>query len=265
MSSSPSKIATPTSNEPSFPSVVTAFQDWVKDLEDEQVVKESIRTSVRELEASGREIAALLQKVHHASGYSNLPSVVREVEGLFESKIHEHFKQLAEVVPSGQYFRYHYMYNVTIQRFVYQAALTHYLKAEDLLLLDDAAKMLGIEHTSYKPPGHQDAMLADDSKEGKSDKSPTLDVFHLDLEDYLAGITQLSNELSRLVVNAVTHGDYQRPKRIATFLNNLDGGFRLLNLKNDMLRKKFDSLKYDLKKVEEVVYDLSIRGLLKDN
>jgi hypothetical protein len=36
-----------------------------------------------------------------------------------------------------------------------------------------------------------------------------------------------------------------------------------LNLKNDGLRKKFDSLKYDMKKVEEVVYDLSIRGLLK--
>ena len=40
-------------------------------------------------------------------------------------------------------------------------------------------------------------------------------------------------------------------------------GFRLLNLKNDGLRKKFDSLKYDMKKVEEVVYDLSIRGLNK--
>ena len=39
--------------------------------------------------------------------------------------------------------------------------------------------------------------------------------------------------------------------------------FRLLNLKNDNLRKKFDGIKYDLKKVEEVVYDLSIRGLNK--
>merc|ERR1712043_6684 len=151
------------------------------------------------------------------------------------------------------------MYNMTIQRFVYQAALTHYLKTEDLLLLEDAAKMLGIEYTSYKKN------FADDANSDKSLEKHSLDVFHLDLEDYLAGITQLSNELSRLVVNAVTHGDYQRPKRIATFLNNLDGGFRLLNLKNDMLRKKFDSLKYDLKKVEEVVYDLSIRGLLKDN
>lgn len=36
-------------------------------------------------------------------------------------------------------------------------------------------------------------------------------------------------------------------------------------MKNDTLRKKFDGIKYDLKKVEEVVYDLSIRGLNKTN
>ena len=260
MSSSPSNITAASTNEPSFPSVMNAFQDWVKDLEEEQIVKESIRNRVRELEASGRELAAILQKVHHASGYSNLSAVIKEVEGVFQTRIQDHFKHLAEVVPPGQYFRYHFMYNMTIQRFVYQAALTHYLKTEDLLLLEDAAKMLGIEYTSYKK--------SDTSQDAMSEETPekhSLDVFHLDLEDYLAGITQLSNELSRLVINAVTHGDYQRPKKIATFLNNLDGGFRLLNLKNDMLRKKFDSLKYDLKKVEEVVYDLSIRGLLKEN
>ena len=34
-------------------------------------------------------------------------------------------------------------------------------------------------------------------------------------------------------------------------------------MKNDTLRNKFDGIKYDLKKVEEVVYDLSIRGLNK--
>nr|XP_032525102.1 translin [Danaus plexippus plexippus] len=41
--------------------------------------------------------------------------------------------------------------------------------------------------------------------------------------------------------------------------------YRLLNLKNDHLRKRFDALKYDVKKIEEVVYDLSIRGLLAKN
>lgn len=40
----------------------------------------------------------------------------------------------------------------------------------------------------------------------------------------------------------------------------LDVGFRFLNFKNDFFRKKFDGFKYDLKKIEEVVYDLIIRG-----
>ena len=76
-------------------------------------------------------------------------------------------------------------------------------------------------------------------------------------------------------MNCVTSEDYSRPERIATFISTLHTGFRyrlsfdqllnlnqprLLNLKNDNLRKKFDGIKYDLKKVEEVVYDLSIRG-----
>ena len=60
-------------------------------------------------------------------------------------------------------------------------------------------------------------------------------------------------------MNCVTQGDYERPIRISAFVGDLLTGFRLLNLKNDGLRKKFDSLKYDTKKLEEVVYDLSIR------
>lgn len=70
---------------------------------------------------------------------------------------------------------------------------------------------------------------------------------------------------SRMCVNTVIAGDYEKPMKIAAFLSELDAAFRLLNLKNDALRKKFDGLKYDLKKVEEVVYDLSIRGLKKPN
>ncbi|KAL7991803.1 hypothetical protein Chor_016059 [Crotalus horridus] len=87
--------------------------------------------------------------------------------------------------------------------------------------------------------------------------------FHLDIEDYLSGVLTLASELSRLAVNSVTAGDYCRPLRISAFINELDSGFRLLNLKNDSLRKRYDGLKYDVKKIEEVVYDLSIRGLSK--
>lgn len=60
----------------------------------------------------------------------------------------------------------------------------------------------------------------------------------------------------------MTAGDYQSPLAIAKFIGDLDAGFRLLNLKNDNLRKRFDGLKYDLKKCEEVVYDITLRGLV---
>eukprot|EP00850_Spirogloea_muscicola_P006322 SM000030S11331 [mRNA] locus=s30:164988:167172:- [translate_table: standard] len=87
--------------------------------------------------------------------------------------------------------------------------------------------------------------------------------FPLDLEDYLLGVCSVSNEMPRYVVNQVTAGDYDCPRRVSSFLSELFAAFRLLNLRNDFLRKRFDGLKYDLKRVEEVLYDVKIRGLLE--
>lgn len=72
----------------------------------------------------------------------------------------------------------------------------------------------------------------------------------------------VSNFQSRFAVNSVINNDYDQPVQILKFLTELSVGFRLLNFKNDWLRKRFDALKYDVKKVEEIVYDLSIRGLV---
>ena len=63
-----------------------------------------------------------------------------------------------------------------------------------------------------------------------------------------------------IVVNSVTAGDYLRPFRVAQFLSELSSGFRLLNLKNDNLRKRFDGLRSE-EGGGGGVYDLSIRGL----
>ena len=124
---------------------------------------------------------------------------------------------------------------------VFVTTLIHYLRHDQLLFWAPTAQRLGMTH---------DQELRDEQ-------------LYLDFEDYLGGVIQLSNELSRFTVNCVTNGDFQRPVNISSFLQEVLEGFRLLNLKNDSLRKKFDSIKYDMKKVEEVVYDLSIRGLVK--
>lgn len=88
------------------------------------------------------------------------------------------------------------------------------------------------------------------------------DVFHLTIEEYLLALISLLEELSRLARNSVTLGDYQRPMQISQFIKDVHAGFQILNLKNDTLRKRSDGIKYKVKEVEDVVYDLSLRGLL---
>lgn len=87
----------------------------------------------------------------------------------------------------------------------------------------------------------------------------------MEMDDYFVGSLQLASELARFATNAVTLGDFERPVNISRFVAELNAGFRLLNLKNDGLRKRYDGLKYDVKKIEDVVYDISIRGLNPKN
>ena len=104
------------------------------------------------------------------------------------------------------------------------------------------------------------------------------------IEEYLLSLILLIDELARLAINSVTLGDYQVPLRISKFVKNLHAGLQVLNLKNDILRKRSDSIKYSVsvplsgrtgtpmtdadlagskvKKIEEVVYDLSLRNLI---
>ncbi|KAL5716958.1 hypothetical protein ACHQM5_010057 [Ranunculus cassubicifolius] len=63
----------------------------------------------------------------------------------------------------------------------------------------------------------------------------------------------------------LTAGDYDCPRKVLKFLTDLHAAFRMLNLRNDFLRKKFDGMKYDLRRVEEVYYDVKIRGLMTTN
>lgn len=44
----------------------------------------------------------------------------------------------------------------------------------------------------------------------------------------------------------MTLGDYTRPVQIGTFIKDLFAGFQLLNLKNDVLRKRSDGMKYSV-------------------
>ncbi|KAK7868422.1 hypothetical protein R5R35_005046 [Gryllus longicercus] len=215
-----------------IPEIFSAFQGY---LDNEHSVREVIRTHTREIEATAREILITLQCIHQANGAKEIPAACERSRKKLED-VRQQYEQLKGAVPEDQYYRFHDHWRFVTQRLSFLVALIQYLDTGEFISHAEVAAELGLA-------------------------CRRTDGFHLDLEDYLIGQLDLASELARFCVNAVTFGDYARPLHISKFLGELSAGFRMLNFKNDSLRKRFDGLKYNIKKVEEVVYDLSIRGL----
>ncbi|CAG9794231.1 unnamed protein product [Diatraea saccharalis] len=215
--------------------ITDIFTKFQKDLDADQELREVIRTICKEVQQMSREAVTVLQIIHHKEeGIIQACQKARELFG----KAREKYASLKQTVPSTDYYKYHDHWRGVTQQYCFLISLVIWLEMGILASHETIAEVLGISSV--------------EEKEG----------FHLDIEDYLVGLLLLCSELSRYAVNCVTRGDYAKPSQISKFIMELNAGFRLLNLKNDHLRKRFDALKYDVKKIEEVVYDLSIRGLL---
>ncbi|KAL1502163.1 hypothetical protein ABEB36_007349 [Hypothenemus hampei] len=214
--------------------IFSPFQEYINA---EQEVREVIKNIIKDVEKSLREMLITLQVIHSEINCELIHNAILKTREQFE-EIRKGFDALDKVVPPSQYYRYNDHWRFATQKLCFVAALIVFLEKGVLIDQITAAEILGL---------HQKENV------------------HLNLEDYLMGLLILATELARFAVNAVTLGDYNRPLQISKFVAELNAGFRLLNLKNDSLRKRFDALKYDVKKIEEVVYDLSIRGLISTN
>ncbi|ALC48218.1 trsn [Drosophila busckii] len=212
------------------------FSNYQKHIDKEQEIRENIRIVVREIEQLSKEATITLQVMH--ADLSKIPNACALARKQIAACA-EKYEKLAALLPTGQYYRYSDHWTYITQRLVFLCALVVYLETGSLMNRETAAEMLGL-------------------------KVRQADGFQLDIEDYLLGVLMLASELSRFATNSVTMGDYDRPLNISHFIGELNTGFRVLNMKNDGLRKRFDALKYDVKKIEEVVYDVSIRGLSKE-
>ncbi|MFH1133357.1 MAG: hypothetical protein V1735_02625 [Nanoarchaeota archaeon] len=85
---------------------------------------------------------------------------------------------------------------------------------------------------------------------------PTHIALGISVEDYLSGICDLTGELARRAVREAIKRDKAEVEAIQRFLEELDGQLIRFDFRNGMLRKKYDSVKWNLKKTEEVLYDL---------
>jgi len=93
----------------------------------------------------------------------------------------------------------------------------------------------------------------------KDNRIPKISELKLRIEDYLCSLCDLTGELARRAVILATKNNVKEVEKIKELISKLYAKFIELNLRNGNLRRKFDSIKWNLKKVEEVFYDLKLK------
>jgi len=87
-------------------------------------------------------------------------------------------------------------------------------------------------------------------------KLPTFSSLRVDIIAYLEGLCDLSGEVVRKAVNEAAKGNINEFHEYKTFIEKLYGNLLLFDIRNSELRRKFDRVKYDVKKLEEIAFQL---------
>ncbi|KAH0492180.1 hypothetical protein TgHK011_007143 [Trichoderma gracile] len=232
-------------------------------LEEETQIRDTLAQLVQRLDRSVATAQGLLSRVH-STPRARYPQLVAQVESAVRDEA-AIISELDKVASQHPYYKYNYKWTRSVQHAIGTAIYCAWLG--------------GFPPNSSESEPSTEAPSSS-SKEAEIGRLLTLeevgaifsevptnlksrDAFHLTIEEYLLSLADLTSDLSRLATNAVTLGDFQLPLTISAFVKDLFAGFQLLNLKNDIIRKRADGVKYEVKRVEDVVYDLSLRGLIK--
>ncbi|KAF2681446.1 Translin [Lentithecium fluviatile CBS 122367] len=225
----------------------TIFEGLQTKIDEDTAVRDELKDIIQALEKSNRNISFVLSRAHSTT-VADLPNVLKAVEEPIRNVI-ETVSKLSHTASKQPYYKFNQMWARQVQDAAFGVLLWAWLGGRDyngeeakcgrLLTIEELGEVLKV------PVNLKDK-----------------DEFHLTIEEYLLALTMLVEELTRLARNAVTLGDYERPLLINQFVKDVFAGFQILNLKNDILRRKSDGLKYRVKDVEDVVYDLSLRNLL---
>lgn len=88
---------------------------------------------------------------------------------------------------------------------------------------------------------------------------PTEQDLEVDAQTYLAGLADLTGELLRAATRAAIQEDDQFITRVRDFIDALHGELLQIPLRNNHVRKKADSVKYHLQKIEHLQYETALR------
>ncbi|KAJ4154959.1 hypothetical protein LMH87_000229 [Akanthomyces muscarius] len=230
------------------------FASLESKLEEETRIRDALTQILQRLERSVGAAQGLLTKVH-STPRASYPQLVTQLEAAIKDEA-VIVAELNELASKHPYYKYNSRWSRTMQNAIGTVLYTAWLGGFSSLASPSTTTTIPAEIGQLLTLEQVGAVFA--APTNVKDR----DTFHLTIEEYLLALTDLTQELGRLATNAVTLGDFALPLTVSAFLKDLFAGFQLLNLKNDILRKRADAVKYDVKRVEDVVYDLSLRGLV---
>lgn len=82
-------------------------------------------------------------------------------------------------------------------------------------------------------------------------------------ENYIAGLCDVSGEIVRKAVNAAIKDDAATVISAKAFIESLYYELMQFDFRNGDLRRKFDGIKYDLKKMEDLLLSLKLQGKVR--
>ncbi|KAL2801025.1 Translin [Aspergillus keveii] len=222
------------------------FESLQTKIDEEAAVRDELHEIVQTLARKGRSTQATLSRAHSTPAEQLKPVLEDATKEILAQK--EEVSRLKSVADKHPFYKYNGLWSRELQNLVSSIELCAWLGGLQEYKGTSSAAFLTMEKVGN---------FLDIPVNLKEE-----DAFHLTLEEYLLALISMVEELARLAVNSVTLGDFERPTQISNFIKELFSGFQLLNLKNDILRKRSDGIKYSVKKVEDVVYDLSLRNLI---
>jgi predicted translin family RNA/ssDNA-binding protein len=89
---------------------------------------------------------------------------------------------------------------------------------------------------------------------------PTRAELKLDADTYLLGLCDLTGELVRKAINDAIKGRLDSALKIKEVVEEIYGELLQFDFRNSELRKKFDSIKYDLRRLEDLALNIKLKA-----
>ncbi len=181
-----------------------------------------IRSSIEEQDKKRGEL------ISNSTGFIKKTKIViyslhrgeKNEAGILRKELAEDFRKIKKSVSRHQALYYSGIYKIIVQEYIEAIAYYHFVTT---------GKLLGFSGLGVSP------------------------------EHYLLGLCDLTGELGRKAVNATIKKDYKSAVKIKDFVSALYGEMLRIDFRNSELRRKIDEVKNNLKRLEDLVVNISLR------